>query len=514
MTEQLTLKNSLSKISFCNKECFNINNNKTKEKIINHIQEKYNLQIIDKQYVLINPHMVKNITFHEHLVSTFTNGNPYLLYLTQIDGINCSIFIDRKLKNGYSYPKIHCVQYRFDNELFEKDTMFTGELVRDKNHEWLFLISDLLIFEGNLTKTKNVLSRFQLIHKILDNYYTKDEDNEICPLYIKKLFQYNQIAEIFNEFMPSLSYICKGIVFYTLNSQFSNYAWITPRDNQIQVMNEEDLINKFFEKYPNYLQYKDVLINNNGNINVNSLLSFNNNMIDNNMIDNNMIGNNMINNNQNSYIDNTNKDTNNTDNNNTDNSNTCTTNTFTTNTCTTNTFTTNTCTTNTNTNNKNTITRNTNDTDTNNSNDTNNINNINNFNNYNSGLSYQNIKNNQSNKNQQLNINHQSNKNNILDSVKPNQAVLTIVKTNTPDIYHLFCLNDDINKVGIAFIPNINISHMLYDEFNTNSNNKLKVICNYQTFFGKWIPCNFTNLEVYDKEKCFEVININVNQNN
>ena len=484
MSEQLTLKNSLSKISFCNKECFNINNNKTKEKIINHIQEKYNLQIIDKQYVLINPHMVKNITFHEHLVSTFTNGNPYLLYLTQIDGINCSIFIDRKLKNGYSYPKIHCVQYRFDNELFEKDTMFTGELVRDKNHEWLFLISDLLIFEGNLTKTKNVLSRFQLIHKILDNYYTKDEDNEICPLYIKKLFQYNQIAEIFNEFMPSLSYICKGIVFYTLNSQFSNYAWITPRDNQIQVMDEEDLINKFFEKYPNYLQYKDVLMNNGGNIDVNSLLTFNNNMIDNNMIDNNMIGNNMINNNQNSYTDNTNTNTNT---NNTDNTNTDTTNI--------------------DTNNTNTITKNTNNTDTNNSN---------NINNYNSELSYQNSKNNKSNIMQQSNINQQLNinKNNILDSVKPNQAILTIVKTNTPDIYHLFCLNDDINKVGIAFIPNINISHMLYDEFSTNNNNKLKVICNYQTFFGKWIPCNFTNLEVYDKEKCFEVININVNQNN
>ena len=488
MSEQLTLKNSLSKISFCNKECFNINNNKTKEKIINHIQEKYNLQIIDKQYVLINPHMVKNITFHEHLVSTFTNGNPYLLYLTQIDGINCSIFIDRKLKNGYSYPKIHCVQYRFDNELFEKDTMFTGELVRDKNHEWLFLISDLLIFEGNLTKTKNVLSRFQLIHKILDNYYTKDEDNEICPLYIKKLFQYNQITEIFNEFMPSLSYICKGIVFYTLNSQFSNYAWITPRDNQIQVMDEEDLINKFFEKYPNYLQYKDVLMNNDGNIDVNSLLTFNNNMIDNNMIDNNMIDNNMINNNQNSYTDNTNTDTNNS--------------------YTTNTDTNNSYTTNTDTNNTNNITKNTNNTDTNNSN------NINNCNNYNSELSYQNSKNNKSNIMQQSNINQQLNKNNILDSVKPNQAVLTIVKTNTPDIYHLFCLNDDINKVGIAFIPNINISHMLYDEFSTNSNNKLKVICNYQTFFGKWIPCNFTNLEVYDKEKCFEVININVNQNN
>ena len=31
LKSELTLKNSLSKISFCDKECYNINHNKTKE---------------------------------------------------------------------------------------------------------------------------------------------------------------------------------------------------------------------------------------------------------------------------------------------------------------------------------------------------------------------------------------------------------------------------------------------------------------------------------------------------
>ena len=89
----ITLKKSLSKISFCNKECFNINNNHTKESIINHIQEKYKLQIINKQYVLINPHMIRNISYHEHLLSTFTTFkktffdiNLSFLFLSSVPG--------------------------------------------------------------------------------------------------------------------------------------------------------------------------------------------------------------------------------------------------------------------------------------------------------------------------------------------------------------------------------------------------------------------------------------------
>ena len=438
----ITLKKSLSKISFCNKECFNINNNHTKESIINHIQEKYKLQIINKQYVLINPHMIRNISYHEHLLSTFTNGNPYLLYLTKIDNINCSIFIDRKLKTGYSYPKIHCVQYKFDNELFENDTMFTGELVRDINHNWLFLISDLLIHEGELTKNKNVLVRFQLIHDILDTYYTKDENVEICPIYVKKLFQYNQINEIFIDFMPSLSYVCKGIVFYTLNSQFSNYAWITPREHQIKVYQEDELLDKFFEKYPDYLQYKNIKNNELDFINEFTKTDSNNYQMSNN--------NNYQSSNNNSQSSNNNYQSSNN-------------------------------------------------------------------NNYNQ-ISNNNLleKSKQENYKQENNKQEKS-KQNIINNqiINDNQAILNIIKTDIPDIYHLYCSNDNKNKVGVAFIPNIKISHKLYDYFDLNKNDlNCKVICNYHTFFEKWIPVDFTNKDSYTKEELINIINLNIQTEN
>lgn len=238
-----SLKNSLSTISFCDKECYNLNQNTTKDKLIRYVEGKYPIKIIDKQYVIINPRILYNISKHEHIITTLTNGNPYLLFLTIIDDVKWCIFIDRKLKNGYTYPKIHCTQYNFDDELFKRETVFNGELVRDANRHWKFIIGDILVYKGNyIAKTKNFLTRIELIHSILDKEYEKMNDIEICPLQVKRLFQYSQIKELFDSFIPDLSYTCRGLIFNTLNPRFTSYSWILPKEQQIRVrtMNDEE----------------------------------------------------------------------------------------------------------------------------------------------------------------------------------------------------------------------------------------------------------------------------------
>jgi hypothetical protein len=263
----LTLKNSLSKISFCDRECFNVNDNPTKEAILKYIETKYKgLNIIDNQYVLMKPHMLKNITYHEHILTTFTNGNPYLLFLTRIDNVPCSIFIDRKVKDGYCYPKIHCVQYKFAPELFDAETVFTGELVRDVNRNFQYLISDLLVHNGEYIKHRNILSRFQTLHIILDQQYTPDPSTEICPIYCKRLFQYADIKFVLQEFLPVLSYTCKGLVFHTLNNQFSDYAWIMPREKQIEVLRRHEVDAEFYRRFPEFQSYKSADTNQLGHL--------------------------------------------------------------------------------------------------------------------------------------------------------------------------------------------------------------------------------------------------------
>lgn len=258
----LTLTGSiLSKISFCDKQCSNVNDNKTKGQIIQDIDKKYGIQIVTRDYNIINPNIVRNVLYHQHILTPYTHGNPYMLYLTRIDNINCALFIDKKLKDGYTYPKIHCVKYRFSDELYEKDTIFTGELVRDNERRWFFLIDNLLLYKGMKTNEKNILSKFELINKIMENDYTPDKYLEICPLYIKKLFLYKDIKKMVNEFIPNLSYMCKGIVFYTLNNKHSNYLYMIPRENQIQVMNSNEIDDIIEEKYPDLYNKKNSMAN-------------------------------------------------------------------------------------------------------------------------------------------------------------------------------------------------------------------------------------------------------------
>jgi hypothetical protein len=218
----------VSNISFCNKEASNIRSNEFKKKIIEYLLNKYDIKIEQNVgFVKINQNILKrNLENNPHLVSVLSGGNPYYFFLTKIKGQNCCFYIDQKIIVGkHNYPRIIYVQYRFADYLFN-DTLFTGELIKTYNNEWSFIISDLILLEGNLiNKTHIIHQRIDLIYKILTQNYQPDPVFDICPLQIKKLFYYNQIEYLFNDFIPSLGYNSKAICFHTLNTKYDNYAY-------------------------------------------------------------------------------------------------------------------------------------------------------------------------------------------------------------------------------------------------------------------------------------------------
>ena len=242
--------NILAKISFCDKQCSNVNDNKVKAQIVKHLEAQYDIPIISRDFTVINPNNLRIVSYHQHVLTPLTNGNPYLLLLTQIDGINCCIYIDRKLKDGYTYPKMHCVKYNFHDELFEKETVLTGELVKDTERRWFFLIDGILLYKGMPTTEKNVIARYELIHSIMANEYTQDRFLEICSLQVKRLFLYRDVEKMVSDFIPNLSYTCKGILFYTLNSRCSNFAFLLPREDPFEIKTPAEIDDIVQEKYP------------------------------------------------------------------------------------------------------------------------------------------------------------------------------------------------------------------------------------------------------------------------
>lgn len=398
----LTLSNSLSQISFCDRECYNINSDRTKAAIINYIQNKHKIRIIDRQYVTLDGNKMRNISYNEHLLSTYSNGNPYLLLLTIIDETPCCIFIDRKCKEGYNYPKMHAVQYKFARQLFERDTLFTGELIRDINREWQFLIADLLVYDGASTRDKNILTRFEMINNILDEHYVCDPTQEICPIYSKRLFQYRDLDDMFDNFMPSLSYVCKGLVFYTLNNKYSNYCWIMPRDHQIPVKRKHEY------QLPNHNICHDMTMAANANLDVA------------NDVANSIMPEAIIPHMEDTY-------------------------------------------------------NNSNNQSNSGSNATDTVNGVNAM---------------TSDNNANATITNNVNSYRGSGDLEVELPRFNIIKTGTPDIYHLFTADNQVDRACVAFIPDIATSKWLYSYFRDNADRVLNTVveCKYHTEFDKWVP--------------------------
>ena len=410
--------NILSKISFCDKQCDNVNDNKIKSEIIKNIDSKHKIQVITRDYSILNPNIFRNVSYHQHIISTYTNGNPYMLYLTKIDGINQSIFIDKKLKDGYTYPKIHCVKYRFSDELFEKETIFTGELVRDNDRRWFFLIDNILIYKGMSTSDKNILSKFDLIYNIMSQEYNVDNYLEICPLQVKKLFLYKDIKLLINDFIPNLSYKCNGLNFYTLNTKNSNYAYLLPRDCQIEIKSSSDIEDMINEKCPELINKNESIDKQSNYASFNTSINISDDVSR--TIEENLSGN--LSGNLSENV---------------------------------------------------------------------------------SANVSENVSGNLS-ENVSENLSETVSEKIIACSIiEQNNVVFKILKSDIPDIYSLYCLDENNNliKHSNALIPNIKTSHLLYNAFLTNPNNfDMNIECKYSNYFEKWKPYKFVKNTPYNKK--------------
>ena len=179
-------------ISFCSKNALNLVNSEAKQYIMDALKDNYGIDSKYKYANIINKNSLNYLAKQPHLISIKTGGSNYFLFLTKLNGINTTLFIDRKVKQGYTLPRIISTKYRFKDELFE-DTLFDGELVKDTKDNWMFLISNIIVYKGkNINKSDNIVTKYNKIYSILSDEYTSDPMMDVCPIRVKKLFRYNE----------------------------------------------------------------------------------------------------------------------------------------------------------------------------------------------------------------------------------------------------------------------------------------------------------------------------------
>lgn len=213
----------LGEISFCDKVGFNIKSDEFKKKVLQELESLYNFRVIQKHYDRYDESLVPVLTNNPHMISLRSNGNPYLLYLTRHNGVNQCIFIDKKIQHGYFYPRMIIARFWFHDELFN-NTLFDGEMVKQENGRWLFIINDMVADSGYVLSNTNLVKRINRIHHILETQYMVDE-LDVCAICVKRYFHYHEYDTMVGEFRNSLPYSSRGVYFKPLFIKFRNILY-------------------------------------------------------------------------------------------------------------------------------------------------------------------------------------------------------------------------------------------------------------------------------------------------
>jgi hypothetical protein len=216
----------VGEISFCNRIGYNIKSDEFKKTVLDRIAD-YGCRVIQKHHEKFTSADVLNA--NPHLMTLRTNGNPYYLFLTTYNGVNQCIFIDKKVQQGYVYPRMVIVKFWMDDALFQGGgTLFSGEMVNGDGPDqglgggaWTFLIHDVFGDSGADTSSVNLVRRINRCYEILSKLWCRDGRQDVCDIRVKRYFHYHEHAEM-TEWMRWLPYSCRGVYFKPLYTRFKD----------------------------------------------------------------------------------------------------------------------------------------------------------------------------------------------------------------------------------------------------------------------------------------------------
>ena len=200
-------------ISFCDRIAFNIKCSDAKDWILNELEHKYQIRILQKHWFKLDDQQFKYVLSVPHWMCLRSNGNPYFLYFTTYEDIPQIMYIDKKVQPGYQKPRIILTKGQFSEAIFQ-NTLLEGEMVKDKDGQWIFLINDVLIYQGRYLNDQPLSKRLSYAYEMFEKHYTPDDLMDVCQYQIKKYFECNQesIDEMIS-FSKEIPYTNRGIYF-------------------------------------------------------------------------------------------------------------------------------------------------------------------------------------------------------------------------------------------------------------------------------------------------------------
>jgi hypothetical protein len=253
--------NDIQNTNFCNSKVNNIISNDMKSNILKQIKLKYSLKFNDNYAKIFNEKYKQNLQ-NKHIACLKSCGNPYLFYLTKINNINYCLLIDKKINEGYSYPKIFILPYEFDNILYD-GTLIECELVRSKLNTWSIIFIDLYSLNGNLLKNKSIINRIKDIYDILESKYKETEFCNICNIVIKHYINLNDLNKSIKFIVENTPYKYRGIYYIPINTRYVKMLDLFNKNQLNDILNiKTNKLNFLVDKTHNVEIYEIYLRNN------------------------------------------------------------------------------------------------------------------------------------------------------------------------------------------------------------------------------------------------------------
>jgi len=208
---------------FCNKKSLQIVAPEIRNDIKKIINDIGSFNLISKYYTFLNKKNVNNLKENNFLVSLSTFGKKFVLFITKYNTKKYCIFINKK------NDTMTVTQLKFADDIFN-GTLFDGELVKNNNNKWIFLINDIAYYKGKNIVTMSFNDRQLIIENILKNEHDNELNNENNTFYISKknYFEYKYIKDVVENYMNAFNYKCAGLYFKNINNFSDNYLFIFP----------------------------------------------------------------------------------------------------------------------------------------------------------------------------------------------------------------------------------------------------------------------------------------------
>ena len=208
---------------FSNKKSLQIVSPQIKNDIKTQISNIGSFNLTSKYYTFLNKKNVNNLKESNFLVTLSTFGKKFILFITKYNTKKYCIFINKKNES------MIVTQLKFIDDIFS-GTLFDGELIKNENDKWIYLINDIAYYKNENIVTKSFLERQSIIEHILKNEHQNNysDSNETFFISKKNYFEYKNIKDLSENYVKYLNYKCSGLYFKNINNFSDNYLFIFP----------------------------------------------------------------------------------------------------------------------------------------------------------------------------------------------------------------------------------------------------------------------------------------------